>query len=98
MTDTPLIFRFTSVKQNGADIFPANVVLSLFMFAIGLHPFDNMPSKNQQHQKAIKNRKPAYVLDFQHICGFTEWRRWRDSNSRTAFGGYTISNRAPSTN
>jgi hypothetical protein len=47
MTDTPLIFRFTSVKQNGADIFPANVVLSLFMFAIGLHPFDNMPPKNQ---------------------------------------------------
>lgn len=25
------------------------------------------------------------------------WRRWRDSNSRTTFNGYTISNRAPST-
>ena len=25
------------------------------------------------------------------------WRRWRDSNSRTAFDGYTISNRARST-
>ena len=39
--------------------------------------------------KKIKNHTQGMVLYF--------WRRWRDSNSRTAINSYTISNRAPST-
>ena len=42
----------------------------------------SLPEKN-------KNRTLWY--------GFYFWRRWRDSNSRTAINSYTISNRAPST-
>ena len=39
--------------------------------------------------KKIKNHTQGMALYF--------WRRWRDSNSRTAINSYTISNRAPST-
>ena len=54
----------------------------------------NLPAANRpvrispQH---IRKRKGTQKRTFPF------WRRWRDSNSRTAFNSYTISNRAPST-
>ena len=43
-----------------------------------------------------KHEKPHKRYTFKRLCGFCEWRRRRDLNPRTAFDGYTISNRARS--
>ena len=47
---------------------------------------------NSEEVKSEEVKRKAAFGDFSF------WRRRRDSNSRTVYGGYTISSRAPSTN
>ena len=47
---------------------------------------------NSEEVKSEKVKRKVATGDFSF------WRRRRDSNSRTVYGGYTISSRAPSTN
>ena len=67
---------------------------------ISLHPppaaVDFSPSRTAKHFKLPSNLSFS-ATQKGHPKGCPAWRRRRDSNSRTAFDGYTISSRAPST-
>ena len=49
------------------------------------------------HRYAVRDSNLAPPTKKATLLGGFRWRRRRDSNSRTAFDGYTISSRAPST-
>ena len=109
MQTCPLYDALYAASVRQTEVLPIAVLLNLYIRL----PSDSaprrspLPSANSAYCQVCSGLSPpsrcpcrAHQLIKSHrlaTTGFSLWRRRRDSNPRTAFNDYTISNRARST-